>query len=442
MNHTLLTADAFLAILAVVMNTAFAALILFRTAKTTVYRTFFLICTATIIWNLGDFMVYVTARQGWFYFSLIGTAMLPALMFHFISALVKPQQERHPLLIPFYLYSGFLALSSPLAMVNTEIRRFVDGFVWNVCYLALFIPVFLWSIVRLRKSMRQAAEDEKERLRYVFIAVVIGVLTGLTDLVQMLEISVPPLGHLGTVAYSTVLAIGVFKHRAAYDILAQIEMRMKLLSETAAGIAHEIRNPLSSIKGATELAAAELNEGSISKGREYLDIITEEVERLNGILADFQHFTKPLKIDKKPVSINEVIQKTIKLWEMGRARINIRKNLSDDLPVVQADASLLRQAFINLIKNSEEACGTNGDMTLHTEYITPHVVITFCDNGPGMPSEVLKHVFEPFFTTKASGTGMGMAICQRIINAHQGRIEAENISPNGMRFSIFLPVKE
>ena len=157
MNHALLTADAFLALLAVVMNSVFAALILFRTAKTIVYRTFFLICTATIIWNLGDFMVYVTARQGWFYFSLIGTAMLPALMFHFISALVKPQQERHPLLIPFYLYSGFLALSSPLAMVNTEIRRFVDGFVWNVCYLALFIPVFL-CIPSLNKSIQREAE--------------------------------------------------------------------------------------------------------------------------------------------------------------------------------------------------------------------------------------------------------------------------------------------
>ncbi len=204
MNHAFLIADSLLALLAVVINSVFAILVLFRTTRTIVFTTFFLICIATIIWNLGDFMVYATGGQGWFYFSLTGTAMLPALMFHFISTLVNPQKERHPLLVPVYAFAGFLAAISPLAIVNIEIRRFVDSFAWNVCYLALLLPVFFWSIVMLLKSRWQSDEDEKERLRYIFTAVIIGVLTGLTDLVQALRISVPPLGHLGTVVYSSV----------------------------------------------------------------------------------------------------------------------------------------------------------------------------------------------------------------------------------------------
>jgi signal transduction histidine kinase len=439
MNHAFLIADSFLALLAVVINSVFAALVIFRTTKTIVYRTFLLICTATIIWNLGDFMVYATSSQGWFYFSLIGTAMLPVLMFHFISTLVKPQQERPLLLIPVYLYSGFLASSSPLAIVNTEIRQFVDGFAWNVCYLALLVPVFLWSIVTLSKSMRQAGEDEKERLQYVFIAVVIGVLTGLTDLVQILGISVPSLGHLGTVVYSTVLAIGVFKHRAAYDVLAQMRENLGALSEMAAGIAHEIRNPLSSLKGASNLLKSELKDHDHAEGREYLNIITEEIDQLNNILTNFQYFTKPLKIEKEPLPLNEVILKTIKLAEIDTPELSIRSQLSGEVGMVRADASLLKQVFLNLIKNAADACDPEGELIIQTE-CDPHcVTISFSDNGPGIQPNLLDHIFEPFFTTKTSGVGVGLAISRKIIEAHGGRIEAVNVLPKGTRFSILLP---
>jgi signal transduction histidine kinase len=439
LNHAFLTADSFLALLAVVINSVFAALVLFRTSKTIVFRTFFLICIATIIWNLGDFMVSATGGQGWFYFSLTGTAMLPVLMFHFISTLVNPQEEHPPFLVPGYAFAGFLAATSPLAIVNTEIRRFVDGFAWNVCYLALLVPVFFWSIVTLRKAMRQAAEDEKERLRYIFIAVIIGVLTGLTDLVQILRISVPPLGHIGTVVYSSVLAIGVFKHRAAYDILAQMRENLGALSEMAAGIAHEIRNPLGSLKGASNLLNSELKDLDHARGREYLTIITEEIERLNNILTNFQYFTKPLKIEKEPVPLNEVIRKTVTLAGMDTPGLSIRSELSAEVGLVRADASSLKQVFLNLIKNAADACNPKGELIIQTECDLPWVRISFSDNGPGIEPRLLDHIFEPFFPTKTAGVGVGLAISRRIIEAHNGRIEAVNVLPKGTRFSILLP---
>jgi signal transduction histidine kinase len=282
--------------------------------------------------------------------------------------------------------------------------------------------------------------EEKSRLLYILIATVIAVMTGLTDLVQLFKILIPPLGHLGCFVYSSILAIGVFKHRKAYDVFVQMRMKLDALSEMAADIAHEIRNPLSSIKGASNLLANELKNLNQPKIQEYHTIIIEEIERLNHILINFQDLTKPLKIEKDSVSMNEAIQKTVKLAEMGSPNFKIRLELSTKLPIVQADASFLKQVFLNLIKNATEASGPSGELEIKTVSDPPWVKISFSDDGPGIPPELVNRIFEPFFTTKARGMGVGLAICQRIIQAHNGRIEVINRLPKGTQFNIFLPV--
>ncbi len=440
MKQLILSIDSFIALIAVLINIVFVFLVLFRTSMTIVYRTFFFICLSTIVWNFGDLMTYYTANRSWFFFSLIGTGMLPALMFHFISTLARPERKSSFWLAPLYVFSAILAMSAPFALFDAEMRRFVEGFVWNICYLALLVPVFLWSIIALRKAMRKTGDDEKDRLRYVLAATLVGVFTGITDLVQILKIPVPPLGHLGTVIYSVILATGVFKHRTAYDILAQTRIKMEALGEMAASIAHEIRNPLSSIKGASMLISHELNNPDSPKSREYLNIIIEEVERLNNILVNFQFFTKPIRIEKESVSMNEVIRKTVRLAETDILNIRARLELSADLPMVQADASSMKQVFLNIIKNAAEACGLKGELTIKTECSFPWIRISFSDNGPGIPAELLDQIFEPFFTTKASGMGVGLAISRRIIDAHNGRIEVRNLLPEGVEFSILLPI--
>jgi signal transduction histidine kinase len=256
----------------------------------------------------------------------------------------------------------------------------------------------------------------------------------------LLKIIIPPLGHLGCFVYSSILAIGVFRHRKAYDVFAQMRMKLDALSEMAADIAHEIRNPLSSIKGASNLLANELKNLNQPKIQEYHTIIIEEIERLNNILTNFQDLTKPLKIEKDSISINEVIQKTVKLAEMGTQNLDIRLELSSNLPMVQADASFLKQVLLNLIKNAAEACGPSGELEIKTVSDPPWIKISFSDNGPGIPPELVNRIFEPFFTTKARGMGVGLAICQRIIQAHNGRIEVINRLPKGNQFNIFLPV--
>jgi len=234
MNPTILTIDAFLALLVALINLIFIPFILLRTSRTRFYIIFIFIFTSNILWNFGDFAFFFTKNRWWFYFSLVGSGMLPALMFHFINTLVRPERKNTVWTLMAYLFSGFLAFSSPLALFHPGTKQFVDSIYWNILYLVLLGPfIFTGVMILITTFHRTKSEEEKSRLRYILIATIIAAITGLTDLVQLFKIPVPPLGHLGCLAYSSILAIGVFKHRKAYDIFLQMRMKMEALSEMA-----------------------------------------------------------------------------------------------------------------------------------------------------------------------------------------------------------------
>ena len=234
MNQTILTIDAYFALLVVLINLVFAVLVLVRTSRTPLYLIFFSVCLSNILWNFGDAINYFSGNQFWFYLSLIGSGMLPALMFHFITALVRPEPKSNAWVIMAYVFSGFLAFSSPLALFHPGTRQFVDSVYWNILYLVLLGPFIFAGIVILITTFNiTKSEEERSRLRYLLTATIIAVLTGLTDLVQLLRLPIPPLGHLGCFIYSSILAIGVFKHRMTYDVFAQMRTKLEVLSETA-----------------------------------------------------------------------------------------------------------------------------------------------------------------------------------------------------------------
>jgi signal transduction histidine kinase len=440
MEQTFQTINVYFAFTAVVINAVFVVLVLARTSRTSFYLTFLFLCVAAIIWNFGIFMTYFRGRDFWFYIALIGSPMMPALLFHFIQSLIRPASRSRRVVLAYSL-SGLLSISSFLAIFHPGVRRFVDSVSWNIFFLAVLFPFILGGMVMLYKEMRSVqSEEQRNRLRYFLLATIIGTLMGFTDLIQIFKVPVPKLGHAGSVIYSSVIAVGMFKHRRAYDIIAQMQLKVELLSEMATDIAHELRNPLSSIKGASKLLSAELSPKSDAKALEYADIIVEEVERLDYILINFRHLTRPLNIKKDSVLINETIHKTVQLAEIGTLPLKVSEDLASGLPAVQADASSLRQVFLNLIKNASEACGENGKLMIKAEHVQPWVKITFQDSGTGIPSDLIGQIFEPFFTTKTSGMGMGLAISRKIVEAHGGRIEARNTASGGAEFSIYLPI--
>jgi signal transduction histidine kinase len=433
--------DIYFALAAAVINGLFILLVLTRTSLAAVYVTFLLNCLAAAIWTFGDFMVSATGNQFWFYFSLIGTGMAPAVLLHFISTMAGLTNNRRWIITVYILCLPF-ALSSPLALWHSGIRAFVDGSIWNVLFLILLFSSFTASILILKKAIQGAkSKSDKSRFRYVLVAVWIACFSGATDLLQVFNVPILPLGHIGTVIYTSVLAAGVYKHRIAYDLLIEMRTKLDMLNELAAGIAHELRNPLSSIKGAANLLQEKSGRLTAEKSMEYLNLISEEIERLDGMLTNYRGLTRPIKIEIEYVHINNVIEKTVALMRMNENAPRIELSLSPEVPLCKSDPQTLRQVFINLIKNAQEACGSEGALYIATEHAPPSIRITFRDSGKGVPPEILPRIFEPFVSTKANGMGLGLAICRRLIDLNEGTIEAANDS-GGACFTIHLPAED
>ena len=435
------TISMYSAFAAATINAVIIVLILARTSRTLFHMLFLSVCVAVCIWNAGIFLKFYSVREVWFYFGIIGSPLLPAFLFNMTNVLLK--KEKKNAWIPVaYVLGGALSLSSLLAVYSPFVKAFVDSVYRYLYYLGLLMPFVIASMVMMLRALPRASTSvERSQILYLLVAVAIGTPLGVTDLIKIFGSPLPKMSQAGSAIFSMILITGIFKNREAYDILAQMQRKLDDLGEMAAGIAHELRNPLSSIKGAVNLLAPGPNGKPQPDAQEYIEIIREEVARLDVILLNFQHLTKPVALQKEAVSLNDIIRKTIRLAEIGESSLNVKMELADELPPVQADVSMLKQVFLNLVKNAAEACAGGGDLTIRTEGARHGVTIIFLDNGEGIPSDALAGIFEPFFTTKRSGMGMGLAICRKIVEAHGGRIEAKNADLAGAVFTIYLPAQ-
>jgi signal transduction histidine kinase len=225
--------------------------------------------------------------------------------------------------------------------------------------------------------------------------------------------------------------------------------RLAALGEMAAGLAHEIRNPLGAIKGAAQCLEPRPRAGEEG---EFLDVIVEEVNRLNGVVTQFLDYARPLKQSFGTVDINEVVGRTIRLIQNEvPARIALVVELGENLPTVEGDPEQLKQVLINLVQNAIQALGTApgtirvrtrgperfADLRTSGEFVE----IDVADDGPGIPPEQQPNIFVPFFTTKQKGTGLGLAICQRLVKSHGGSISVQSKVGEGSNFVVRLPAQ-
>jgi signal transduction histidine kinase len=435
--------NPYLALGAVAVNVLFVAFVLLRINRTTASVVFSILCLAVVEWNIGRFMLSATGQERWFSFSLIGSALIPVLGFHFIVLMLYPARRTSPWTVAAYVPAVGLALGSLLAMFDAGLEDLARGPAWDIFYFACVAPFFAAAIVLLfSASSRARSPEEKSRLRYMLVAGIVGVVTLVSDHIQSFGVPAPTLGHLGSLLYPSILFAGIIKHRTVFDVLARMQRKLETFQEVSAAIAHEIRNPLSSIKGAAGLLSRKAEGTGGIPGGEYLRLICEEAERLDTMLLNFQMFTKEISLEKGPVRIDELIRRTVQLAELDPMLSRISLELGAGECTVQGDASHLKQVFINLLKNASEASGTDGRITIRSGFSPQWVTVSFTDTGSGIEPAALPQIFKPFFTTKAGGTGMGLSVCQKIIEAHGGRIEASNASPRGAEFSILLPKAE
>lgn len=217
--------------------------------------------------------------------------------------------------------------------------------------------------------------------------------------------------------------------------------KTSLLAEMAPVFAHEIRNPLGSIKGAAQYLASE---AATDEQQKLLSVIIEEANRLNTVVSSFLDYARPFRGDIQERDINTVIRRAVRVIAANRLadKVTISEDLQEDLPAVQIDEQQFMQVIINIALNAIEAMPDGGTLTFRTYKIETDVSaavgITIRDTGEGMAAAEIKNIFKPFYTTKDRGAGLGLAICRKIIKEHGGSIRVKSLPGRGSVFFIRL----
>jgi two-component system, NtrC family, nitrogen regulation sensor histidine kinase GlnL len=250
----------------------------------------------------------------------------------------------------------------------------------------------------------------------------------------------------------SVLVLRDLKHRKELEEDLQRADRLAIVGTLAAGLAHEIRNPLGGIKGAAQLLKRSLDQNSSLL--EYANIMIREVDRVDKLIEQLLDLARPAKLDLTAVNIHEVLEDVL-LLETHTAealRIAVKKRFDPSLPPIRGDRAQLTQVFLNLVKNAFQAMHRGGILTIATRLETDFHIrgqgsdrsrwiwVDVEDEGIGIKEQDLPHIFSPFFTTKNHGTGLGLAVCYRIVREHGGLIRVDSIEGKGTTFRISLVV--
>jgi signal transduction histidine kinase len=220
--------------------------------------------------------------------------------------------------------------------------------------------------------------------------------------------------------------------------------KLSTLGELVAGIAHEIRNPLASIRGTAEIFL----DPSVSqqKKNEFAQLMLDESKRLNSVVENILELARFRTLHREKAKINDLLWRMLQIvdLQMGRKNISVRTHFDPELPLLNLDISQIEHAILNLLLNSVGAMSDGGTLQLTTEFQarngTDEVLVKITDSGTGITPEHLSQVFEPFFTTKSDGTGLGLPIVRRVIKAHGGSIEIASEAGKGTCVTITLPL--
>ncbi len=227
--------------------------------------------------------------------------------------------------------------------------------------------------------------------------------------------------------------------------------RLSTLGTLAAGLAHEVKNPLGGIKGAAQLLEREFQPES--EMFEYTQVMIRETERIDHIIRELLELASPRALKLAPVNLHRILGDIILLQKRAAAGLAIAftTHFDPSIPDIMADEEMLTRLFLNLIRNALDAMGDDGRLTVSSRVLSDYrmtqnhrnsrmVAIEVRDDGPGIPVEDLENIWTPFFSTKSGGTGLGLTICHKIVSEHRGMIKVESDPGHGTNFTVLLPL--
>jgi signal transduction histidine kinase len=251
-----------------------------------------------------------------------------------------------------------------------------------------------------------------------------------------IDIAAEPVGH-------AIILRDITETRRSEQQTLESE-RLNALTLLAAGVAHEIGNPLNSLNIHLQLIEREtrrLDGAKRAELQESVEVARGEVNRLDSIISQFLRAIRPTRPQLRPENVNSIVEEAVRFLapEIKDRDIVVEQELRSDLPLLQLDRNQMKQAFYNVIKNSFEAMKSRGILRIRTDMDDSHVLVRFTDSGGGISAENVGRVFEPYFTTKSSGTGLGLLIVRRIVREHGGELSIESSQGKGLTLTIRLP---
>lgn len=341
-----------------------------------------------------------------------------------------------------------------LVMANKYAERFLPLLYWEL------VTEPLWRVVRderiadFLESTLSAGDRVEEREFDIEIK----------GINRLLSISVLPLVQEHQVTGSLIYIEDITEKRGREARLRRAE-NLASLTTLAAGVAHEIKNPLGSISIHIQLMqkAMEKNREMFSNAHpdgtdgigqapvpyfdlldKYIGIVNEEVDRLNHIVVDFLFAVRPMDMEFREGDINALISELVEFvwYELEQNHIECVLNLEKTIPLILFDERYMKQALLNLIKNAQAAMPEGGSLNIKTERTDTDIRISVIDSGMGIGEENLSKIFEPFFTTRETGSGLGLTLVFKIIREHQGEITVKSRKGEGACFTITLPVPQ
>jgi signal transduction histidine kinase len=268
------------------------------------------------------------------------------------------------------------------------------------------------------------------------------------DKERLLSFSIFPLVQEGRVSGSLIHIVDVTEKRKKEAQLRRMES-LASLTTLAAGVAHEIKNPLGSLSIHVQLIQKALTvhkeefAGYFSLFDKYLGVVNEEIDRLNRIVVDFLFAVRPMNIEPREAQLNDLIKDLADFvfFELEENRIECILDL-EEIPLIQFDERYMKQALLNLIKNAIAAMPQGGTLAIKTRVHDAEVLLSITDVGVGISEENISKIFEPYWTTKVTGSGLGLTLVYKIIKEHQGEIAVKSKEGEGASFTISLPIPQ